>query len=258
MQEPEKGLSWQQQMLLRRIDQVFGDGSAVSDMTPAPEPAEAGGTAVPPQAPAVAAPAPALAMTVAKTSRRWLRLPSRKVVYWTVFTTLGLVILAFALLNFLPGYNIYVVQSGSMEPALSVGDMIVTGPAGGWLSGDIEIGTIITYDNGHKSVTHRVIAVGDDHVITKGDASEDPDTFAASLGAVEGVLLFSIPHFGHVINFIGTKLGWFLAIILPAALLVFMLVREIVKEALRKDSKPAFRKGRYRISRQSKKHADPA
>jgi signal peptidase I len=248
--EPEKSLSWHQEMLLRKIERAFGDDRA--EVPPLPEPREEDRPEESPPSPAVVIPAPVV------TKRRWLRMPSRKVLYWSAFAALGLIIIGFVLLKFLPGYNMYVVQSGSMEPALSVGDMIVTGPVGGWLTGDVATGSIVTYNNSHKSVTHRVVAVDGDSLITKGDASEDPDTFAVSLGDVEGILLFSVPKFGHVVDFIGTKQGWFFVIILPASLLVFMLVREIVKEALRKDGDKAHQRGRCRISKQSKKHAGPA
>lgn len=264
MNEPEERLSWHQEMLLRKIERAFGDNRTEGEVPPIPEPREEDRPQERPEAPAVVTPAPApvekaaAAATPVVTKRRWLRMPSRKVIYWSVFIALGLVIIGFVLLNFLPGYNMYVVQSGSMEPALAVGDMIVTGPVSGWLTGDVETGSIVTYNNGHKSVTHRVIAVDGEGLTTKGDASEDPDTFSVSLGDVEGILLFRVPHFGRVVDFIGTRQGWFLVIIIPASLLVFMLVREIVKEALRKEGNKARDKGRCRISKQSKKHAGPA
>jgi hypothetical protein len=48
---------------------------------------------------------------------------------------------------------------------------------------------------------------------------------------VRGVYLFKIPSVGYVTNFIQTKTGWFLTIIIPGALLTLWLVKDIVKEA---------------------------
>ena len=57
------------------------------------------------------------------------------------------------------------------------------------------------------------------------------------MSSVKGIYLFRIPYVGYVTNFVQTKLGWFIAIIVPAALLVFWLAKDIVKEALRSDEK---------------------
>ncbi|MFH1382563.1 MAG: hypothetical protein ABIH70_06670, partial [Chloroflexota bacterium] len=54
-----------------------------------------------------------------------------------------------------------------------------------------------------------------------------------SLSSVQSVYLFKIPYVGFLLNFIQTKTGWFLAIIVPAALLVGWLIKDILKEAFR-------------------------
>lgn len=68
-------------------------------------------------------------------------------------------------------------------------------------------------------------------LVTKGDAAEDADPWAVSVSDVKGVYLFKIPYVGYMTSFIRTKLGWFLMIIVPAALLVGWLTRDIIKEA---------------------------
>lgn len=117
-----------------------------------------------------------------------------------------------------------------MQPAINMGDMIITGPPGG----EVEPGTIITYHRGEELVTHRVIAVEGDTLVTQGDAVEDPDPWPVTLSDIEGIYLFKIPYIGYIANFISTKLGWFLVIILPATALVAFLVRNIFKELGRK------------------------
>jgi len=59
-----------------------------------------------------------------------------------------------------------------MEPAFNVGDVIIAGPPG---SGGIKPGVIVTYAMGKTLITHRVLSVDGNTLITKGDANETPD-----------------------------------------------------------------------------------
>lgn len=134
---------------------------------------------------------------------------------------------------FSPDYDMYVVRSESMVPAINMGDMIIIGPVAGPLNGEIKPGTIVTYERGNDIVTHRVISiVGTNILITKGDAAEDPDVNPVTVSQIKGVYLFKVPYLGYLSSFIRTKVGWFVCIILPAMLLVALIIREIVREAL--------------------------
>jgi len=150
---------------------------------------------------------------------------------WAISIALTLIIGGFALIHFSPDYDLYLVRSESMKPAVNMGDMIVTGPTNGPLNGEIEPGAIVTYEHGKELITHRVMSVDGDNLVTKGDAAEEPDPWSVTLSNVKGIYMFKIPYVGYVLNFIRSKLGWFLVIILPAVLLVGLLVKEIVKEA---------------------------
>lgn len=124
-----------------------------------------------------------------------------------------------------------------MKPAINMGDMVITGPR----QRHIEPGEIVTYERGEELVTHRVLSVDGDALVTKGDAVEDPDPWSVNLSDVRGVYLFKIPYIGYVSSFVRTKVGWFLAIVIPATALVALLIRSIYKE-LRSDSKKVARK----------------
>jgi len=152
-----------------------------------------------------------------------------KVFVWIVTIVLALVLAGVAFLYFSPGYDMRLVRSESMKPAINMGDMVITGPPGGLLNGEVEAGTIVTYERGAELVTHRVLSVDGVTLVTKGDAVEDSDPWPVTLSDVKGVYLFKIPYVGYVSNFIGTKLGWFLVIILPATALVALLIRDIFK-----------------------------
>jgi signal peptidase len=160
-----------------------------------------------------------------------------KVFSWIVSIVLVLIIAGFIFVYFSPDYDMCLVRSESMKPAINMGDIVITGPRGGLLTGEVKPGTIVTYQRGDELVTHRVLSVNGDALVTKGDAMEDPDPWTVSLSDISGVYLLKIPYVGYVADFVRTKLGWFLLIILPATALVALLVRDIVKELRRKPEK---------------------
>ena len=149
----------------------------------------------------------------------------------------GMVVLL-VLVYVLPGYALSVVRSDSMKPVFAAGDMVVTVPPGSLLGREIAPGSIVTYDLGAERITHRVISIDNNDLVTKGDANEEPDPRPVAMSQVEGTYLFRIPYVGRLSVFVHTKPGWFLLIILPTCLLIGLIVKEIVKEALRAD-KPA-------------------
>ena len=155
-----------------------------------------------------------------------------KVFSWLVSIVLGLVITGLAFLYFSPGYDLRLVRSESMKPAINMGDLIITGPLNGPINGEIKPETIVTYEYSKELITHRVQSIDGTALVTKGDAVEDPDSWPVTLSDVRGVYLFRIPYVGYVTSFVQTKFGWFLSIIIPAALLVCWLAKDIVKEAL--------------------------
>ena len=154
-----------------------------------------------------------------------------KILSRSVVTVLVLILAALAFLYFVPDYSLLLVRSESMTPVLNMGDLIITGPVNGPINGEVEPGTIITYEHSKELITHRVESIDDKALVTKGDAVEDSDPWSVEMSSVRGVYLFKIPYVGYVTSFVQTKLGWFLSIIIPAALLVGWLAKDIVKEA---------------------------
>ena len=139
-------------------------------------------------------------------------------------------------------YNIYLVRSESMTPAINMGDMVITGPLNGPFNGEVKPSSIITYQRGEELVTHRVISIEGDTLVTKGDAVEDPDVQPVYLSSLTGIYLFKIPFLGYVSNYIRTKVGWLLVIVIPSIVLVVFLIRSIRKELRRNAEKLAQKK----------------
>lgn len=124
----------------------------------------------------------------------------------------------------------FLVKSESMVPAINMGDLIITGP----VNGTVRPGTVVTYARGEVLVTHRVISIKDKKLVTKGDAVEDPDPGSITMSQVRGIYLFKIPSLGYLANFMHTKLGWFIVVIVPSILLLGLIFYEIAKEVLKK------------------------
>lgn len=99
------------------------------------------------------------------------------------------------------GYGWAVVLSGSMEPAISVGDLIVVSENRPYTVGDT-----VVYQDGSMLVVHRVTAVDGDMVTTKGDANNTED-LPISSSAVKGTVISVVPKVGTLVNFIKTPTG---------------------------------------------------
>ena len=72
--------------------------------------------------------------------------------------------------NFL-GYTIFQVVTGSMSPALEIGDVIVVKT-----TKEVEEDDIIVFKDDDAFITHRLITAKDDELITRGDANNSKDT----------------------------------------------------------------------------------
>ena len=68
------------------------------------------------------------------------------------------------------GYYLLTVRTGSMESTFSIGDNIIVKE-----SKDYKVGDIVTYKNNNVYVTHRIIKIDGNKVITKGDANNTSD-----------------------------------------------------------------------------------
>ena len=111
------------------------------------------------------------------------------------------------------GYGAAVVLSGSMEPELSVGDLIVVKESCMFQKGDV-----VVYQDGSSLVVHRIIQMDDDTVTTKGDANISADE-PVSVLRIKGKVLFSVPYVGKVVGFLKTPIGTIGMIVLAIALI---------------------------------------
>jgi signal peptidase I len=113
-----------------------------------------------------------------------------------------------------------------MVPTFRMGDVIITRP----ITDNIEPGMIVMYQHGDETISHRVLSVNGDTLVMKGDTLDKPDPWQVTVSSARGVYLFKIPYIGYAVSFMKTKLGWFLSIIIPAAVIVGGFILSILKE----------------------------
>ena len=139
------------------------------------------------------------------------------------------IIAGLVFVHFSPDYNMYIVRSGSMQPVINVGDAVVIGPTDGQFGNGLQEGSIVTYRHGPELITHRVLSIEGDTLITKGDAVEDPDPWPVTRQSVGGVYLFRVPYIGYASSFIRTPVGRYVSILVPGVILVSLLFLEARK-----------------------------
>lgn len=153
-------------------------------------------------------------------------------IFYTIFIALVIGIAGLLLGTMLPipgNIEIKIVKSGSMEPAISTGSLVVVKPSAYYTKGDV-----ITFGKDTKTdvpTTHRIIEVkSDGSFVSKGDANEEADPNPVARRDVIGKVLFSIPGAGYVLSFARTKLGFALLIGIPAGLVILEELFSIFRE----------------------------
>lgn len=95
------------------------------------------------------------------------------------------------------GWGAAVVQTGSMEPNVPVGTLIIIQEQDAY-----EVGDVITYiDYQNRSITHRIIDIQDDMITTQGDHNSAADPVFQDV-AIIGKMQYMFVGVGPVLEFI--------------------------------------------------------
>jgi signal peptidase len=138
---------------------------------------------------------------------------------WTVLG-LGVGVLIAIVGPFALGMRSLSVMSGSMEPAVRTGDVIVDE----WIPpGRARVGDVISFNDpgrGGIVLTHRVVSIRKraDRVdfVTRGDSNTGVERWSSpTLGSI-GRVAYRVPHAGFLMVFTRTPGGKLLFLILPA------------------------------------------
>ncbi len=145
-----------------------------------------------------------------------------------------------------PTYNAYVVLTGSMVPEILVNDVVITKKRD---VSKLERGDIITFVSTDPRfsgliITHRIkniyvdATTGEYSFETQGDANPSPDFTLTKGSKVLGEVILKIPKLGYIQQFLATKGGWIIVILIPClAVLSYDILKLIKILTKRKNSK---------------------
>ena len=131
------------------------------------------------------------------------------------------------------GFTPLTVQSDSMSPTFSKGDLIVIQKCD---TSKLEVGDIVTFhtiiDNEYALNTHRIAAIdevnGMRSFTTKGDNNDVADTHIISDGDIVGKYVFALPQMGKVMDFLSSSMGFLIVIVLPMLLFFIYQVYHLI------------------------------
>lgn len=129
------------------------------------------------------------------------------------------------------GLRTLVVESGSMEPAVDTGSVVIVSPQRQYQVGDII--TYVSKGSTGATVTHRIIGVevvdSKQVFIAKGDANEERDSNKIEAEQILGKVQFTIPLYGYFVSFAKSELGYF-TLVFVATLFIIQESSSIKKE----------------------------
>jgi signal peptidase len=118
--------------------------------------------------------------------------------------------------------EVKIVQSGSMEPAIKTGSIVIIKP-----TDDYNVGDVVTFGKDTRDevpTTHRIIeeriVSGQAQYIVKGDANDDRDPQEVRERDIIGKVMLSVPYLGYILDFARKPLGFVLLIGVPALVVV--------------------------------------
>ena len=118
-----------------------------------------------------------------------------------------------------------VVETGSMEPTIHEGDLIIIKK-----TNDYKIGDIITFMHDGETIptTHRIIGIVDGKFRTKGDHNNTEDTLLVSEDEIYGEWQSTVPHVGLFVRWLGEDFGWLYIVAIVAVIVVgIVLLKKI-------------------------------
>jgi len=117
------------------------------------------------------------------------------------------------------GYKSYVIISGSMEPELNIGDIIIARKT---RQEEIEKGDIVSFREGSSVVTHRVVNIveenGERLYQTKGDNNNVEDKNLVKYSQIEGIYFGKIEKIGNIALILKNKI-----VIITILFILFLL-----------------------------------
>lgn len=149
-----------------------------------------------------------------------------RVVCWLLVGVVAAIVAVAVLLPRVSGGTPYVILTGSMQPALPPGSLVVTRPVAADALG---LGRVITYQRASGEptvVTHRIVAqgisaVGEQVFRTQGDANPVADPGWVRPVQIRGERWYDVPYLGYVTSAISAPVRRALQSGIVAGLLLY-------------------------------------
>ena len=122
------------------------------------------------------------------------------------------------------GLHSYVVLSGSMNPSIKAGDVVITQSV---LPMQIGMSDVIAFIDPHdisKIIVHRIAVSrfegGNEIYYTQGDANNTIDAWRVERKHIAGKVILHIPFIGYFTDFLKTPKGFLFFIMIPGILTI--------------------------------------
>ena len=124
------------------------------------------------------------------------------------------------------GFRLYRIATGSMVPYLNINDYILVKK-----SNDYKEGDVITYTSGETYVTHRIVSITDENIVTKGDANNTMDE-PITKDNIIGKVVLKFGFLGFIIYLLSKPIIWVLLFIIGIVITAFLpdKKRKVIKK----------------------------
>lgn len=152
---------------------------------------------------------------------------NKKIYYFLIFLYIFLGFFVIVISNDFANFRFLVNKSSSMTPSFGPGSLILVKKTDEVKPGDI-ISFYTQIDGKEEIITHRLMKIGGNVYITKGDANQGIDPFVRPR-LVIGRAVMIIPYFGYLYLIIKNHLGIIFFILLPAVFFTAIEITKIIK-----------------------------
>lgn len=134
------------------------------------------------------------------------------------------------------GIKTYVIISGSMEPNISVGDIVIARNIKNE-ERELKIGDIISFRSGHSVITHRIVNIEKDNngvlrIRTKGDSNNTEDGVDIIINNIEGKVIAVIPKIGSIVRLLHDR-----TVLMIFLVVVYIYIIKSFKKNQRKNNR---------------------
>jgi len=150
------------------------------------------------------------------------------------------------------GYSTLEVVSGSMKPTIEVGELIVIDTnEKNYKKDDI----VTFYDINGSFVTHRIVSIDDDKMITKGDNNDSKDD-ATDVDKIVGKYVCKIPFLGAILTVLQKPIILMLILIIGILYSYLVSTEETKEKKIRKPKHSVEERKAYAIKSSNEKKND--